>query len=163
MERACFLHLRTGVDDRIFVREVAARLGVDERRAEEIVFAVFQELRDRLTEKEAHDVASQLRAPLRRLWLQREWPGRPVERIHATEFLARVRYWAALADDAAAERAVFAVFAELQKALGSPTGKEGEAWDVLSELPKDLKRLWLAAPTARAVPRAPPARPAPGE
>jgi uncharacterized protein (DUF2267 family) len=32
-----------------FVGEVADRFGCDERRAETLIFAVFQELRDRLT------------------------------------------------------------------------------------------------------------------
>jgi hypothetical protein len=33
----------------------------------------------------------------------------------------------------------------LQKALGSLTGKEGEAWDIYSQLPKGLKNLWLSS------------------
>jgi hypothetical protein len=33
----------------------------------------------------------------------------------------------------------------LQRLLGSTTGMEGEAWDIFSQLPKDLKRLWLEA------------------
>ena len=40
----------------------------------------------------------------------------------------------------------------LQRALGSPTGREGEAWDVLSQLPKDLKGLWLDASVRSAHP-----------
>jgi uncharacterized protein (DUF2267 family) len=50
-----------------------------------------------------------------------------------------------LPDEAVAERAVIAVFATLQELLGSPTGMEGEAWDVMSQLPKDLKKLWISA------------------
>jgi uncharacterized protein (DUF2267 family) len=50
-----------------------------------------------------------------------------------------------LPDDAEAERAVRAVFGALQRLLGSRTGREGEAWDVFSQLPKDLKQLWLDA------------------
>ena len=46
---------------------------------------------------------------------------------------------------AEAERAVSAVFAALQRLLGSPSGQEGEAWDVMSQLPKDLKKLWMEA------------------
>jgi hypothetical protein len=37
------------------------------------------------------------------------------------------------------------VFATLQDLLGSPSGTEGEAWDVMSQLPKDLKKVWLHA------------------
>jgi len=71
-----------------------------------------------------------------------------VTRTHAAEFMGRVRRRAVLPDDAEAERSVLAVFGALQKLLGSPTGKEGEAWDIFSQLPKDLKKLWLAASTA---------------
>lgn len=46
--------------DKTFVQEVADRFGCDERRAETLIFAVFQELRDRLTPEEAEDVAAQL-------------------------------------------------------------------------------------------------------
>jgi uncharacterized protein (DUF2267 family) len=53
-----------------------------------------------------------------------------------------VRNRAVLPDDSEALRAVKAVFATLQHLLGSPTGKEGEAWDIYSQLPKDLKTLW---------------------
>jgi hypothetical protein len=35
--------------DKTFVRDVADRFGCDQRRAETLIFAVFQELRDRLT------------------------------------------------------------------------------------------------------------------
>ncbi len=48
--------------------------------------------------------------------------------------------------------------------LKSPTGQEGEAWKLFSQLPKDLKHLWTAAAgmalpkrtgTARLSPRQP--------
>ncbi len=56
-----------------------------------------------------------------------------------------MRQRAVLPDDAEAERAVKAVFAALQRLLGSRTGLEGEAWDIFSQLPKDLKQLWVEA------------------
>jgi uncharacterized protein (DUF2267 family) len=133
------------MDERTFLTEVSERLRCDERRAEAVTFAVFQELRDRLTAGESHDLASQLPRGLKRLWLEGNRPGGIVSKVHATEFIGRVRHFAALPDDDEAERGVKAVFRVLQKLLGSPTGREGEAWDVLSVLPKDLKRIWLAA------------------
>jgi uncharacterized protein (DUF2267 family) len=133
------------MDDRTFFREVAAALGCDERRAEGITFVVFGELRDRLSPDERRDVAAQLSTGLERLWSAGDI-GRAPNHVHRAEFLARVRYRAVLPDDGEAERAVRAVFACLQRALGSATGREGEAWDVLSQLPKDLKTLWLDAP-----------------
>jgi len=133
------------MDEHRFYREVAAALQCDQQRADAVTFAVFQELRDRLTPKEAADVAAQLPTGLKRLWQDQDRPDRPVVRTHAQEFIGRVRLRAALPDDAEAERAVRAVFAALQMLLGSPSGKEGEAWDIFSQLPKDLKKLWLGA------------------
>jgi len=131
------------MNHRAFYREVAGRLLCDERRAEAITYVVFQELRARITPKEAANVAAQLPGGLKKLWLENERADRPVERMHLAEFIGRVRQHAALPDDAEAQRGTRAVFATLQHLLGSPSGLEGEAWDVFSQLPKDLKRLWL--------------------
>ena len=133
------------METRAFVQEVARRLGADVRRAEGVVFTVFHTLQGRIPEKEARDVEAQLPTGLKRLWRAEDRAGRPVEKLHETDFLGRVRSWAVLPDDAEAKRAVHAVFGTLQRALGSRTGREGEAGDVLSVLPKDLKRLWLEA------------------
>jgi uncharacterized protein (DUF2267 family) len=127
-----------------FIDEVAHRLQCDAARAEGVVFVVFQELSARLTPDEAADVAAQLPTALKHLWLREDREQR-VQRTHKNEFVSRVRSWAGLPSDAEAERALRAVFAELQRLLGSPSGLEGEAWDIFSQLPKDLKRFWLEA------------------
>lgn len=129
--------------ERTFFREVAQTLRCDEQRAESIVFIVFQELRERITPREAADVAAQLPLGLKKLWLENETRERPVHRTHLADFLGRVRQRASLGDDLEAERGTRAVFGALQILLGSATGTEGEAWDIFSQLPKDLKLLWL--------------------
>ena len=128
-----------------FVGEIARALGCDRQRAESVIFAVFRELSHRITAREAADVASQLPTGLKRLWSTGEPLDRPVEKIHRAEFIGRVRHSAVLPDDEEAERAVRVVFRVLQHLLGSPSGREGEAWDVFSQLSKDLKQLWLDA------------------
>lgn len=128
-----------------FFAEVARRVRCDQARAEALTTVVLQELRDRLTPGEAADVAAQLPRELKRIWQDGERPDRPVPHVHAFEFIGRVRNRAALPDEEEAERAVRAVFRSLQLALGSPTGQEGEAWDIYSQLPKDLKKLWVAS------------------
>jgi uncharacterized protein (DUF2267 family) len=130
------------MDDRTFIRQVATALACDERRAESVTFVVFGELRDRLSPEERDDVASQLSTGMKHLWGAGD-VGREANDVHREEFIARVRHRASLPDESEAERAVRAVFATLQRAMGSPTGREGEAWDVLSQLPKDMKVLWL--------------------
>jgi uncharacterized protein (DUF2267 family) len=133
------------MNERSFVKQVAERAECDERRAETLIFAVFQELRDRLTPKEASDVAAQLPISLKMLWMSFDRPDRKVRRVHEGQFLREVARMAGLDDESAAEGAVAAVFAVLQEALGSPTGTAGEAWHVMSQLPADLKQLWLGA------------------
>ena len=131
------------MDTQHFLHVVATTLGCDARRAEALTFTVFQELRDRLTSKEAADVAAQLPPPLKALWSEGEIADRLVNKVHAAEFIGRVRRRAALPDDAEAERAVRAVFRTLRTLLGGNSGFHGEAWDVFSQLPKDMKPLWL--------------------
>ncbi len=131
--------------DKAFVRDVADRFGCNDRRAEILIFAVFQELRDRLTPAEAPDVAAQLPASLKMLWLSFDYPDRAVRKVHEYQFLAEVRRMVGLEDESRAEEAVICVFSVLQEALGSPSGREGEARHVFSQLPKDLKGLWLTA------------------
>jgi uncharacterized protein (DUF2267 family) len=61
------------------------------------------------------------------------------------QFLEEVRRMVGLEDESRAEEAVVCVFSVLQEALGSPSGREGEARHVFSQLPRDLKQLWLSA------------------
>lgn len=133
------------MDELHFVREVANRTYGDERRAETLIFAVFQELRDRLTAPEASDVAAQLPASLKMLWLSFDRPGRKVRRVHEGQFLREVAQMAGLEGADEAQGAVTAVFAVLQEALGSYTGTKGVAGHILSQLPGDLKQMWLSA------------------
>jgi uncharacterized protein (DUF2267 family) len=133
------------MQDQAFFKEVMGRIGCDLRRAEGLTFAVFQELRDRITPEEALHVAAQLPRRLKMMWLSLEVPNRVVHRVNSDQFIWEVRRMTGLRDDAEAERAVSAVFAELQKSLGSATGQEGEAGDVMSQLPMDLKKLWVNA------------------
>lgn len=133
------------MNEQAFFDAVAERLGCDARRAEGLTFAVFGELRDRLSPEERRDVEAQLPTGLKRLWSAGERPDQPVSRVRRDEFIGRVRQRAALPDESEAVRGVLAVFGELQRLLGSPSGREGEAWDVFSQLPKGLKQLWLDA------------------
>jgi uncharacterized protein (DUF2267 family) len=100
------------MNERSFLRQVAQALRCDEQRAESIVFIVFQELRERITPREAADVAAQLPAGLKRLWLENEtatalFIGR------TGDFLGRVRQHGALPDEAEAARGTRAVFSGL--------------------------------------------------
>ena len=69
------------MDDRTFLLDVCRRLACDERRADSVTLVVFEALRDRLTPKEAADVAAQLPTPLKRLWGANRRPSTDVEKI----------------------------------------------------------------------------------
>src|SRR5271166_2563975 len=133
------------MNEKSFVREVAALADCDERRAETLIFAVFQELRDRLTPNEAAKVASQLPTSLKMLWMSFDRPNRHVRRLHEPQFLGEVARMTGIDTQVEAEQAVVAVFGALQDALGSSTGTTGVAGHVFGQLPMDLKQLWLTA------------------
>ena len=127
-----------------FVHTVAEQLTIDKEQANKIITAVFLELRDRLTPKESADVAAQMPGRLRDLWTASESAQRKVRRIHRKDFVREVSERAQV-QEVEASHAVKVVFRGLQMMLQSPTGQEGEAWDIFSQLPKDLKKLWLDA------------------
>ena len=64
------------MDEKAFFRRIAGQLHCDERRAEGVTFAVFQELRNRLTPKQVSHVEAQLAIPLKALWRSLDKPDR---------------------------------------------------------------------------------------
>jgi uncharacterized protein (DUF2267 family) len=132
------------MEEEKFIHTIAEQLGVDKQQARRIVAAVFRELHDRLTPKEAVDAAAQMPTGLKRLWLAFESPGREVRSIHKSDFIREVSERAEI-QEVEASHAVKIVFQTLQRLFQSPTGQEGEAWDIFSQLPKDLKKLWIDA------------------
>lgn len=132
------------MNSKTFYEEVSRLLACDHGRAEAAVTVVFHELSQRLTGNEVAHVAAQLPHDLRLLWAEDQNEPRPPH-VHRPEFIGRVRRRGALASDDEAERAVRAVFRTLQRALGSVTGKDGEAADIWAQLPRDLASLWLEA------------------
>lgn len=132
------------MEEEKFVHTIAEKLAVDKQQAKKIIEAVFCELRDRITPKEASDAAAQMPTGLKLLWLGSETPGREVRRVHKADFIREVSERAEI-QEAEASHAVKAVFHALQVLFRSPTGQEGEAWDIFSQLPKDLKKLWIEA------------------
>ncbi len=136
-------HRELSVDEAAFFREVGERLEVDKEGAQVVTSAVLSVLRSRLTGKQAAHLDAQLPARLKRF--------RPLGcaepkaiRFRKREFVRRVGILASLSGEEA-QRATRTVFKVLQEALQSPTGHEGEAWDVFSQLPKDLKKIWSDA------------------
>jgi uncharacterized protein (DUF2267 family) len=130
------------MDAHTFYRRIREQLGPGEDEATERgTAAVFHALRDRLTPREADQVAAQLPALLKDVWTAGERVEREPTKLHRSEFLERIRQDAGLMTARQAEWLTVAVFSALKTQLS-----EGEAEDVVAQLPKDLKELWVEAP-----------------
>ncbi|MHB9132369.1 MAG: DUF2267 domain-containing protein [Armatimonadota bacterium] len=112
--------------------------------AEEVVSAVFRTLRDRLTPDEADDVWAQLPTAWKELWESGGWLRNVTARMRGMNKLDRdefVEYVSTIIPETIpAEEAVQVVFHALKEQISA-----GEAEDVSSQLPKDLRTMWKAA------------------
>ena len=130
------------MDENKFLREIETYTGLPREKAFLVAIAILQELHDRLTAQEANDLAAQLPGDFKARWHSFDAPGRTVRRTHRKDFVHHIAE-AAEIDERQAGRALAATFKTLQLLLGSPTGQEGQAWNIFSQLPKDLKKVWL--------------------
>ncbi len=126
-------------------RQMYARVSVEAgldtlEQSQRATGAVLQALRDRLTPNEARQAEAQLPRELKALWEGGPpAPDRPLK-LHRREFLERVRAEAGLVTLGQAELVTDAVFAALKEQLS-----DGEAGDIVAQLPTDLKRQWARA------------------
>jgi uncharacterized protein (DUF2267 family) len=134
------------MDENKFLHEIEIRTGLGREQAFQVAITILQELHDRLTPKEAEDLAAQLPGNLKARWHAFDLRGRDVRRTHKEDFVRHIADVTEM-NESQAGRALMAGFKALQLLLNSPTGREAEAWDVYSQLPKDLKEVWSAAAT----------------
>lgn len=127
---------------RVMYSRVGVEAGLESlEEARRATGAVLHALRDRLTPVEAEQAAAQLPRELKDLWHEGHAPAGSVPvKMHVRAFLERVRAEGGLTDLRAAEAVTEAVFAALKEQLS-----EGESDDILSQLPRDLKRVWMHA------------------
>jgi len=116
----------------------------DEERAESVITAVFQALRDRLTSDEADDVWAQLPTEWKTMWESGGWWDKITARmkgmnkLNREEFINRVQ--SHIRNEIPAGEAVRVVFHALKEQI-----TPGETSDVSSQLPEDLRTIWKAA------------------
>lgn len=131
------------MDEAGFIREVSERLAIDDETAQAITSAVLHVLRSRLTASQVAHLDAQLPTRLKRFRARSGLPTKAI-RFRKQEFFRRVEVLTRLPGDQV-PHATETVFKVLQEALQSPTGHEGGAWGVFSQLPMDLKRIWSQA------------------
>jgi uncharacterized protein (DUF2267 family) len=107
-----------------FVESVAERAAISHEEAERASISVLQELCDRLSGKEAHDLLAQLPARLKTAVVA----GTSAIPIPADEFVGQVASELGVSQDEAVRR-IRAVFGTLRRAV-----TRGELEDVLMEL-----------------------------
>ncbi|MCP3063429.1 DUF2267 domain-containing protein [Myxococcus sp. K38C18041901] len=129
---------RTSRTYAFFIRDLEARAGVDRALAERAAESVLCTLEQRLMGGEVKDLEAQLPQKVRDM-LQRcpRHEGLPPRKFKMLEFVQRV------ADDLdttpnEAERLCRAVFVTVREHIS-----EGEADDVMGQLPADLRALWI--------------------
>jgi uncharacterized protein (DUF2267 family) len=108
--------------------------------ARQVTGVVLRALRDRLSPEEAEQASAQLPTELKELWHAGPEPPRRPVRMHRRDFYDRVKAEAGLANVRKAELATDAVFAALKEQIS-----DGECDDILAQLPKDMKRVWVHA------------------
>ena len=122
---------------------VASSLNCSHLRAESIVCAVMQALRDGLDGDEAAVIESSLPADLQTLWPRT--PGSPpgLADLGDLGFLGRVQELAASPSDDETKRMVSVVMSVLMTAMAIPGGDRRAAWSALMHLPRESKRVWM--------------------
>jgi uncharacterized protein (DUF2267 family) len=123
-------------------RQLYARVSVEAdiesiEESRQATAAVLRALRDRLTPEEAAQAAAQLPRELKQLWAGGGPALRRPLKLKRRDFLERVRVDAGLRSLGQAEMVTDAVFAGLKEQLS-----EGEAEDIVAQLPRDLKSMW---------------------
>lgn len=129
-----------------FLKKVRSRAGLSsDERARQVTDAVFETIRARISHGGADNIASQLPKDIKKLWesgmvehLARSLSG--VERMDLSEFLARVQNAAHLGSVDEAEEVTRAVFRTLQEQITS-----GSRYAIQSQLPEDIRDLWLTS------------------
>lgn len=123
-----------------FYRRVVEETGLPLEAAKRATPAVLHALRDRLTPREADQLAAQLPREIRAAWNTGDVAGRRPVKMRRPAFYARVRAAANLGSTREARALTVAVFAALKAQVSL-----GEGEDVRAQLPKDLKILWEEA------------------
>ena len=129
-----------------FIKEVSDEMETDRQSSLRIVKAVLHTLRDRLSPMESKDLVSQLPMILKAIWCDGWSPDKtPDKSIKKREDFIEYVFSSPelvqpndLEDIEGARKAVISVLSVLKRHL-----TQGEIDDISSQLPEDIKGLWL--------------------
>lgn len=126
-----------------FLTKIADQLKCSDARAEQILRAVMQALRDGLNDSEAATIESSLPADLRPQWPTAAGTHPGLADLGDIGFLGRVQELAAAPSEAETKRMVSVVMASLMNAMARAGKARGAAWSALTHLPRDQKVVWM--------------------
>jgi uncharacterized protein (DUF2267 family) len=129
-----------------WLKEIGHELSVDRHGAYQVLRAVLQSLRDRLTVHEAADLGDQLPMLIRGVYYEAWHPaGKPDKIRSRNKFLTGITTRIAMKQSIDAEKAARAVFRALENHISL-----GEIRDVISVLPEEIRTLWPPLPGSNA-------------
>jgi uncharacterized protein (DUF2267 family) len=126
-----------------FLTKIADQLKCSDARAEQILRAVMQALRDGLNDSEAATIESSLPADLRPQWPTAAGTHPGLADLGDIGFLGRVQELAAAPSEAETKRMVSVVMTALMNAMATDGKARAAAWSALTHLPRDKKAVWM--------------------
>ena len=135
--------------------KIADQLKCSQTRAEQILRAVLQALRDGLTDREAATIESSLPADLRPRWPKAAGSHPGLADLGDIGFLGRVQELSATPNERETKQIVIVVMTALMNAMATngkargatrptTTGKaRATTWSALAHLPRNKKTLWM--------------------
>jgi uncharacterized protein (DUF2267 family) len=131
------------VNTPVFLTEIADQLECPPARAEQILRAVLQALRDSLDDREAASIESSLPADLRPLWPMTAGTHPGLADLGDVGFLGRVQELTASPSEAETKRMARVVMTSLMNATARAGKARGATWSALTHLPRDKKVVWM--------------------
>jgi uncharacterized protein (DUF2267 family) len=126
-----------------YIDKVAGLLNCPHPRAESIVGAVMQALRDGLDVEEAAAIESSLPPDIRTQWPRTPGSHPGLADLGDVGFLGRVQELAASPSNDETKRMVSVVMSALMTAMAIPVGDRRAAWSALKHLPRESKLVWM--------------------
>jgi len=131
------------VESTAYINAVAGVLNCSHPRAESILCAVMQALRDGLDVDEAAAIESSLPADLQTLWPRTPGSHPGLADLGDVGFLGRVHELAAAPSHDETKRMVGVVMTVLMTAMAIPVGDRRATWSALAHLPRESKLVWM--------------------
>ena len=127
----------------VFLTEIVDQLECPAARAEQILRAVLQGLRDGLNDREAAIIESSLPADLRAQWPKAAGTHPGLADLGDIGFLGRVQELTASPSERETKQMVTVVMTALMNAMATAGKARGATWSALTHLPRDKKVVWM--------------------